>query len=486
LSIVDLEQPPVDSKNRTVGDRHDDGPDSGGGTPTGTWQRSPESAAADTTSQPFGGASATSLAELAPISRRIDEIALVPPLVQTPVQLVAVGTIEEPAVEPLSDFGETEPLQVAHQGRTFFARGYEEGESRTRPWMWVGLFAATGILAVVSTVWWFTLRDSGTALATSVVERSEPAAAATPVPVADRGPAAAPAAPPGLEIEVRRTAWIRTIVDGKEDSRVYQAGETRQISGAKTVSIRAGDGGAVFVSVDGRPAEPLGSGGVAVTRQYSLAGDTAAPVPAVATASPVPAIEPLAATPAVSNAVPTPRPENQSLPLPGARPAEVARAAAAAAAPPSNAPATIAPATPVPGASPAPSTADTSAAPSGGGRADLIAAGQQRLDAYQRRDREGMSSSGTENMGISDERSITERFPAWQAGVRRDLDQVELELSGDTALLTARMTERSGDTSASGQQHVSRVSQIWVRRAGRWRLADVRIIGEARLNQIVR
>jgi ketosteroid isomerase-like protein len=97
-----------------------------------------------------------------------------------------------------------------------------------------------------------------------------------------------------------------------------------------------------------------------------------------------------------------------------------------------------------------------------------------------------MSSAGTENMSISDERSVTERFPAWQVGVRRDLDQLELELSGDTALLTARMTERSGDSSATSAQHVSRVSQIWVRRSGRWRLADVRIIGEGRLNQIVR
>lgn len=137
-------------------------------------------------------------------------------------------------------------------------------------------------------------------------------------------------------------------------------------------------------------------------------------------------------------------------------------------------PAPVAPATP------------EAAAPSGGGRADLIAAGQQWLDAYQRRDRDGMSSSGTENMTISDERSVTERFPAWQVGVRRDLDQLELELSGDTALLTARMTERNGDGATTSAQHVSRVSQIWVRRSGRWRLADVRIIGEARLNQIVR
>ena len=62
----------------------------------------------------------------------------------------------------------------------------------------------------------------------------------------------------------------------------------------------------------------------------------------------------------------------------------------------------------------------------------------------------------------------------------------ELELTGDTALLTARMTERNGDSNTSAAQHVSRVSQIWVRRNGRWRVADVRIMGEGRLNQIVR
>ena len=95
-----------------------------------------------------------------------------------------------------------------------------------------------------------------------------------------------------------------------------------------------------------------------------------------------------------------------------------------------------------------------------------------------------MAPTSTDNIPISDERSVNERFPAWQNSVRRDLDQVELELTGDTALLTSRMTERADG--AQGGEHVSRVSQIWLRRNGRWRLADVRIIGEARLNQIIR
>ncbi len=233
----------------------------------------------------------------------------------------------------MSDFGETEALRETEQGRTFLA-DYDEDAPKTRPaWMWVGVFAATGIVAIVGTVWWFTLRESGTALATSVTERSEPAPATAVTPAADRATdvlAAGAAGAAGLGIEVRRTAWIRTVVDGKEDSRVYQAGETRQIVGARSVSIRAGDGGAVFVSVDGRPAEPLGSGGLAVTRQYSLAGGSSAPVPAVATTTPAPAVEPLAAIPIAAAARPEPP---QALPPvpPAARPAETSRAATPAA-----------------------------------------------------------------------------------------------------------------------------------------------------------
>ncbi len=95
-----------------------------------------------------------------------------------------------------------------------------------------------------------------------------------------------------------------------------------------------------------------------------------------------------------------------------------------------------------------------------------------------------MATTGSENITVSDERSVAERFPAWQGNVRRDLDQVELELVGDNAILTARMTEQADG--GRGGEHISRVSQRWQRQNGRWRLADVRIIGEARLNQIIR
>ena len=392
----------------------------------------------------------------------------------------------------LAAFGETGPIPVPESPRVFLA-DLDDGR-RSRPaWLWVGLFAATGVLAIGGTGWWFTTRDTRGVLAAPVAtaagsreaeDRSTPLGDASPATV---GTSVASASPAVLSIEVRRTAWIRTLVDGKEDSRVYQAGESRQIVGAKAVSIRAGDAGAVFVSLDGRPAEPLGTSGLAVTKQYSLAAQSGVtpavatvPGPQVAAAAVAAAAEsavggvPRAvpdAAPTSSRAVEPPRPASPGVPTPSA-PAAAAAPPAAAGANPASAPGST------------PAAADAS--PTGNGRADLVTAGQQWLDAYQRRDRDAMSTAGTENMSVSDERSVTERFPAWQVGVRRDLDQVELELTGDTALLTARMTERSGEGGTTSAQHVSRVSQIWVRRSGRWRVADVRIIGEARLNQIVR
>jgi ketosteroid isomerase-like protein len=220
------------------------------------------------------------------------------------------------------------------------------------------------------------------------------------------------------------------------------------------VSIRAGDAGGVFVGVDGAAAEALGPDGRAVTRAFTATVPLATPAVATdqgATAAPSAA--------SASTIVPA------DAPLPGRRPD--------ARTPPS--------ATPTAAASPA----DVAPVPGvSGARPDLVEAGQQWLDAYQRRDRDAMATTGAENITVSDERSVGERFPAWQSNVRRDLDQVELELVGDNAILTARMTEQADG--GGGGEHISRVSQRWQRQNGRWRLADVRIIGEARLNQIIR
>jgi ketosteroid isomerase-like protein len=347
---------------------------------------------------------------------------------------------ETPRFTPPSRlFGEDDSQSSARSARTF-----------------VGLFAATGALAVAGTLWWAFSRDSA------------PLSAAAP-PVITEKPAAAPAASatptvaapaPGtlaLTIEARRPSWIRAQIDGKEETgRIYQAGETRHIYGARSVSIRAGDAGAVFVGVDGGTARAMGTDGAAATKQFSAAVAPAvatagnAPVSLAAATGATPAVADMRAPSAETTAV-TPRAQVQA-PVPAAQPPAAEGAAA---------------------------VRDGVA----GGRPDLVQAAQQWLDAYQRRDRDAMGAMGTDNVTVSDERSVTERFPAWQGGVQRNLDEVALELTGDVAVFTARMTEHAD---AGAGQHVSRVSQFWQRRSGRWYVTNVRIIGEARLNQIIR
>jgi len=332
---------------------------------------------------------------------------------------------------------------------------------------WVGLFAATGAVAVIGTIWWAVGRNSAPLSAAAPVITEKPAPAAAPAPAVTETPAVATTAPGtlALTIEARRPSWIRAQVDGKDETgRIYQAGETRHIYGARNVSIRAGDAGAVFVGIDGGSAKALGNDGAAVTKQFS-----APATPAIATAdSPLPPVATATATTPSAGATRTPIAETTA----ATRPQTAAPAAAAPS--PTTAPRASAP------AAEAGATKGDGVA---GGRTDIVQAAQQWLDAYQRRDRDAMGAMSTDTITVSDERSVNERVPAWQGSVQRDLDEVALELTGDVAVFTARMTERSD---AGGGQHVSRVSQFWQRRNGRWFVTNVRIIGEARLNQIIR
>ena len=380
----------------------------------------------------------------------------------------AAATVTADSPTDVRDSGdEIDPPQFTPPSRLF---GEDEPPSSTRSARtFVGLFAATGAAAVVGTLWWALTRDSAPLSAAAPPVITEKTSAA-PLTTAAAPAVASPA--PGtlaLTIEARRPSWIRAQVDGKDETgRIYQAGETRHIYGARSVSIRAGDAGAVFVGTDGGTAQALGADGQAVTKQYSA---TAAAAPAAANAVSVPATT----LPNVAGAVPAVATSRPAAPEPTA-----ATPRAQTASPATQPAPAIAPAGPARTAAPA--AADVAAAASGS-RPDLVQAAQQWLDAYQRRDRETMTAMGTENVTVSDERSVTERFPAWQGSVQRSLDEVALELTGDVAVFTARMTER---TDAAGGQHVSRVSQFWQRRGARWYVTNVRIIGEARLNQIIK
>jgi hypothetical protein len=351
----------------------------------------------------------------------------------------AIAGADEPAIETTASTQSTQTAEApaggleidpdTPQSRLFMEdTGARTGVRSSRAF--IALFAAVGALGLLVTGWWLTRQNA------------EPLSAATSPVVAETPEASKPAVEPvaaaggtaraglSLTIEARRTSWIRAQVDGRDElGRTYQAGETRHIEGARTVSIRAGDAGAVFVAVDGGTPQPLGASGAPLTRQFSAAPD--------GKTGPSTAVSPIgdagkSGPSAVLTSAPAPTPAAAATKRPDARGPQSATPTATNGAPTG----TVDAASGAPDASP-------------GARPDLVRAGQQWLDAYQRRDRDAMAASGTENITVADERSVTERFPTWQGNVRRDLDQVELELTGDTALLTSRGCRRSGSVAAA-------------------------------------
>jgi hypothetical protein len=353
----------------------------------------------------------------------------------------------------------------------------------------VALFGVAGVAILAGTIWWMRSDSGSTATetaASSTVTRPAPPSAteAAPAlsPAASPEPSATASAAPtptssssnlSLVVEARRSAWLRTTVDGEADTgRMLAQGETFRINARKSVSLRVGDAGAVFVSVNNGEAVPLGRAGQVVTRQFVAENKDrgiapAPPQPAVPTgAKPEPLAPPLAAAPTVPNPTPTPLPIVQPV-------------AAAASAAPEPAPAPSPRAETVP---PAPRAELPTPGPSSPASA-VIAASRQWLDAYQRQDRAAMASLSVADLQLVDERRNEERFPS-NVDVNRTIDRVSVQMAADTAVLTAVMTERSADSGAPPR--VSPISQVWVLSGNQWRVRQVRLVSEARLNQIFR
>jgi hypothetical protein len=365
----------------------------------------------------------------------------------------------------------------------------------------VALFGVAGVAVLAGTIWWLRGTDgtSPTESAAHATTTPPAAAAAAAAPPAAAPAAASPADSPSsvattpaatatasnlsLLVEARRSAWLRTTIDGESDTgRMLSEGEKFQINAKRAVSLRVGDAGAVYVSVNNGQPLPLGSAGQVVTRQFVVENKNrdsavtqpqpAAPsspkperlAPPLATASPT--VPPLGSPPAVPPPSPTPVPIVQPV----------------AAAPPSPTPNPGPPPTPraetVPparGELPTPGPSSPAAA--------VIAASRQWLDAYHRQDRTAMASLSIADLQLADERRSEERFPA-SVDVNRSLDRVSVQIAADTAVLTAVMTERSADNASPPR--VSPISQVWVLSGNQWRVRQVRLVSEARLNQIFR
>ena len=430
---------------------------------------------------------------------RADMDALVEDARTVPFQALAEPTPRLPAPEPPSALpapsaDEDSPAASRMLLSSPFPSDAVPVPASGRARLLVGLFGAAGILVLVGTVWWLRSSDAAATSAETTAAPTAPATAASepaPVaPVATTSPPPTPAAPTEkaapssaltLVVEARRSSWLRTTVDGQSDGgRMLAQGETVKLNARQSVSLRVGDAGAVFVSVNNGQPAALGSDGQVVTRQFVVeSGDRktppAPPVPGAPQPSepqPVQKSAPLsspiaAATPIVQAPAPAPLPIVQPVAAtPNPAPEPVAPPAPRTEIAP---PATSRTEPPVPGQPPSASA--------------VIAASRQWLDAYHRQDRAAMASLSMDGLQLADERRTEERFPA-NVDVNRTLDRVSVQIAADTAVLTAIMTERSSDNGVPPR--VSPISQVWELRGNQWRVRQVRLVSEARLNQIFR
>jgi ketosteroid isomerase-like protein len=221
---------------------------------------------------------------------------------------------------------------------------------------------------------------------------------------------------------------------------------TRQVVPAeRDLVIRTGDAGAIAVSIAGQPAIAMGSNGRVLSRRYSLSGPASDLQPKTA------------ATTRVPPGSPTPEPVRV---VPKAT--EPLRLVAA---PPAVGPVPFPPA-----ATSAPARASDAVPDS-----DRIAAAARRwLAAYTRGDRGAVADLTAPAFELLDERPVSTRVAANQQA-ERSLSDATVSVSGDGAVLSARMTERIPEGDPSTSDRTAYISQVWIRQSGSWRLLGVRI-----------
>jgi ketosteroid isomerase-like protein len=106
---------------------------------------------------------------------------------------------------------------------------------------------------------------------------------------------------------------------------------------------------------------------------------------------------------------------------------------------------------------------------------DRIAAAARRwLAAYTRGDRGAVADLTAPAFELLDERPVSTRVAANQQA-ERSLSDATVSVSGDGAVLSARMTERIPEGDPSTSDRTAYISQVWIRQSGSWRLLGVRI-----------
>jgi hypothetical protein len=253
-------------------------------------------------------------------------------------------------------------------------------------------------------------------------------------------PAAPARAPLTITVTARRAVWLRLNADGaQETGRMLEAGARRAVSAEREVEMRAGDAGAILMSVNGGPPRPLGPDGAVrtrrITRDTPIASDSGshAALPAAAATSG----------------------EHGR----GSQPNEVATQP-----------------------EPARRSSPTDPAADADHQRQILAADRDWFDAHYRNDQSTAARLVTGDFRLVDERPAVNTTGAIGTP-ERTVRNVRVDVWNDGAVVSGQMAERI--TTATGQyvRH-SRFSEVWIRRAGNWQMMGLRLAADSSLPEV--
>lgn len=188
------------------------------------------------------------------------------PAVETPRPTVAMPR-PAPAPLPVPSAAEPPRVSVPPAPQLEPAQSIDVGpDGSTSPRRsWIPL-AIGALVIIVLAAWWLSrtpadVSDAAPAMATATAPAPQPAPA----------PAAPPADPSESVLTTTRPVWLRVVADGaRVVNRELPGGARVPFKAEKVIEIRAGDAGAVRLSIGGRDQGPLGADGAVVTRSFTV------------------------------------------------------------------------------------------------------------------------------------------------------------------------------------------------------------------------
>jgi ketosteroid isomerase-like protein len=109
---------------------------------------------------------------------------------------------------------------------------------------------------------------------------------------------------------------------------------------------------------------------------------------------------------------------------------------------------------------------------------EILRAAQQWFEAYFAGDAPGMKHIESADFALVDDRAADRRLAATMPGVERGLQQVQIDVAGEGAVMSARLVERA-QIDGQPREYVSLVSGVWLRTGNSWRLTGLRFIDPA-------